>query len=71
MANRISHQATCWGINDYGQAYPPSATFTCKQVSTGAKYTCGVKSNGVFTCWGDNTHGQLLAYKTFAPLIMK
>jgi uncharacterized protein (TIGR02145 family) len=46
----------CWGNNIYGQADPPSETFS--QVSAGGGITCGVKIDGTLDCWGDNNYGQ-------------
>ncbi len=46
----------CWGANGYGQAAPPTGSFT--QVSAGNFHTCGVKSDGTLACWGANGYGQ-------------
>jgi RHS repeat-associated protein len=46
----------CWGLNDNGQAAPPSQTFT--QVSAGAFHTCALKTDGTVACWGLNDYGQ-------------
>ena len=44
----------CWGNNIYGDATPPSGSFT--QVSAGGYYfACGVRPNGTLACWGDNS----------------
>jgi len=42
--------------NDYGQATPPSGTFT--QISAGSLHTCGVKTDGTLACWGKNDSGE-------------
>jgi alpha-tubulin suppressor-like RCC1 family protein len=47
---------TCWGANEYGQATPPSGTFT--QISASSQYTCGLKSDGTIACWGSNEYGR-------------
>jgi alpha-tubulin suppressor-like RCC1 family protein len=42
----------CWGYNFYGQATPPSGSFS--QVGTGDRHTCGLKIDGTLACWGYN-----------------
>jgi len=42
--------------NDFGQAIPPSGTFT--QISAGSLHTCGVKTDGTLACWGKNDSGE-------------
>ncbi len=42
--------------NDFGQATPPSGTFT--QISAGSLHTCGVKTDGTLACWGKNDSGE-------------
>ena len=57
------------GMN-ISQATPPPGTFT--QVSAGNIHTCGIKSDGTFTCWGSNSYGQSTPYpKLFLPLVFK
>ncbi len=43
----------CWGHNLYGQATPPSGTFS--QVSTAVFHSCGLHTNGTIECWGGST----------------
>jgi alpha-tubulin suppressor-like RCC1 family protein len=57
---------SCWGAGlpgtsalgfpNYGQATPPAGTFA--SVSASSDHTCGVKTNGMVACWGDNSSGQ-------------
>lgn len=42
-----------------GQTSTPSGSFTA--VSVGATHSCGVRSDGAVTCWGNNDHGQASA----------
>jgi len=42
--------------NDFGQATPPTGTFT--QISAGSQHTCGLKTNGTIACWGDSSLGK-------------
>jgi alpha-tubulin suppressor-like RCC1 family protein len=42
----------CWGNNSFGQATPPSGTFT--QISAGGYYNCGVRADGTVGCWGQS-----------------
>ena len=53
---RSDGTVACWGGNNFGEATPPTGTFT--QVSAGVHYTCGVRSNGVLACWGWNNFGE-------------
>ena len=48
----------CWGLNDTGQATPPTDTFT--SVSAGEDHACGVRIDGAVDCWGLilNTRGR-------------
>jgi alpha-tubulin suppressor-like RCC1 family protein len=66
-----SGAAWCWGANDLGQVgngavgadvLAPAAVeggleFT--YIKAGELFTCGVTSEGVAYCWGDNEYGQL------------
>ncbi|KDO30344.1 hypothetical protein SPRG_05055 [Saprolegnia parasitica CBS 223.65] len=45
-ANRI----TCWGLNSYGQATPPTNSFI--QVAAYDYHTCALSEFGYPTCWG-------------------
>src|SRR5207253_2635523 len=49
----------CWGDNGFGQASPPSGSFTA--ITAGSDHTCGVKNDGTLACWGDNGKGQASA----------
>jgi hypothetical protein len=42
----------CWGSNGSGESTPPTGAFAL--VSSGARYSCGLKSDG----WGANGSGQ-------------
>ena len=43
----------CWC---WGQTEVPAGSYT--QVSGGLYHTCGLQSDGILLCWGDNTYGQ-------------
>lgn len=62
----------CWGSNDRGQigastpdpqtqrtpvAVGPNLRFS--EISLGAKHTCGLATDGIAYCWGENFSGQL------------
>lgn len=63
--------AYCWGSNDAGQTgvgsrvkavYEPTAVVgrrRFRQLSAGARHTCGVTVAGAVYCWGAGSHGQL------------
>jgi hypothetical protein len=55
-AIKIDDTLVCWGLNDNGQATPPSGTFT--SVSAGAGHTCAISTAGTVACWGLNDDGQ-------------
>ena len=40
----------CWGLNDSGQASPPTGSF--RSVSAGDSHTCGLRADGTIACWG-------------------
>ena len=42
--------------NDFGQSNAPDGTFTA--VDAGLWNSCGVRTDGTVTCWGDNSDGQ-------------
>jgi alpha-tubulin suppressor-like RCC1 family protein len=72
------HAQPCWHSVrvlrlplDYkdGQATPPGGTFT--QVSAGSEHTCGLRTNGYWTCWGNNGYGQLNGYRVTLPLALR
>ncbi len=68
-------KAYCWGSNSSGQlgdntttqrltpvavaqgAMPAGSTF--KGIAAGQLHSCGIGSNNMLYCWGDNTYGQL------------
>lgn len=64
--------AYCWGYNNFGQlgagsTAAPSAVavptavpgLSFLNLSAGAYHTCGVATDGITYCWGDNEYGQL------------
>ncbi len=53
---RTDGTLACWGDDTYGQATPPTGTFT--HVSAGYGHTCGVRTDGTLACWGWNDAGQ-------------
>ncbi len=66
-----THAAYCWGLNDRGElgvgsGLAGSATpvrvsdvLSFATVSAGYAHSCGVTTNGVGYCWGDNSESQL------------
>jgi hypothetical protein len=56
-------KVTCWGLNNFGQAYynQYSTDFqnsNVLSVDTGTLHTCAIKTNAVW-CWGNNSSGAL------------
>jgi alpha-tubulin suppressor-like RCC1 family protein len=64
----------CWGNNSLGQLgtttnnitslpnptpTPVPGSLTFRAVGAGTSHTCGVATDGVVYCWGDNSNGQL------------
>ena len=47
----------CWGIDDYGQASPPTGE-RFVAVSSGARHACGLHQDGTAICWGDDAQGR-------------
>ena len=45
----------CWGWNEYGQTVGPG-TFTA--VSVGGLHSCGLRTDGTVTCWGQDEEGE-------------
>ncbi len=70
-AIRTDGQAMCWGNNNRGQlgngsaggiVDAPSTVVSggaYSSISSGYQHTCGIRSDGVTVCWGDNTSGQI------------
>jgi alpha-tubulin suppressor-like RCC1 family protein len=49
---------SCWGDNQYGQAAPPSGTYSV--LSVGNAHACAISAtDGSITCWGMNDVGQV------------
>ena len=46
----------CWGWDGWGQATPPTGTFT--SVSAGFGHTCALDAGGAVECWGYDDSGQ-------------
>ena len=42
----------CWGLDDDGQASPPTGEFT--QITAGGYHTCALRPDGQVACWGSN-----------------
>lgn len=75
----------CWGLNTSGQLgigsivspkslpEPVAGLTTATSISAGDNYTCVLKTDKHFTCWGNNSRGQLgngiFNSKTYAPNI--
>lgn len=53
-AIRSDNSLSCAGLNESGQATPPSGAFI--QVSAGTDHSCGIRRDGRIACWGDNTN---------------
>jgi alpha-tubulin suppressor-like RCC1 family protein len=66
-----THVAYCWGNNQHGELgdsigmlrFAPnrvaSGAVRFTQVSTGYEHTCGLSTDSIAYCWGDNFYGQL------------
>jgi alpha-tubulin suppressor-like RCC1 family protein len=64
-----SHEAYCWGANDFGQVGDFSTTSPTPvkvpgslgwaEISAGYSHTCAVRTDGALYCWGANDRGQL------------
>ena len=68
-----SGQVWCWGRNVYGQlglgtqseleldptAIAATAIPSMDQLTAGEEFTCGLDSDQLIHCWGDNADGQL------------
>jgi hypothetical protein len=55
-AIKIDDTIACWGLNNHGQATPPSGSF--RSISAGSLHSCGVRSDGTVACWGKNDDGE-------------
>lgn len=51
-------QTFCWGLNNYGQAAPPSTSLV-RQVASGFVHGCSLTERGTLACWGHNSDGQV------------
>lgn len=61
----------CWGANTSGQLGNGSTTDSAVpvrvssldqnsiEVAAGSAFSCALRNDGLVSCWGDNTHGQL------------
>ncbi|MBV9798327.1 MAG: hypothetical protein JO039_09805, partial [Solirubrobacterales bacterium] len=47
----------CWGLGVSGESNPPPERFI--SVSAGFTHTCGVRTDHIVACWGDDRNGQL------------
>lgn len=45
----------CWGDDTWGQASPPSGTFT--DIAAGRMTLCAIRSGGELVCWGRGLYG--------------
>lgn len=55
-AIKLDATLVCWGLNDNGQATPPSGTF--KSIDAGTAHNCGIRTNDTITCWGNTANGE-------------
>ena len=46
----------CWGLNEDGQASPPTGQYTA--ITAGGFHTCAINETGTLECWGLNEDGQ-------------
>lgn len=70
-ATEASGAAWCWGRNEMGQlgddrlgigiVWPVAVAggFTFRSLAGGGDHTCGLATDSVVRCWGDNGYGQL------------
>ena len=54
---RDSGDVVCWGLNENGQAKPPTGE-KFMAVSAGVYHTCALRPDGTPICWGSNEYGQ-------------
>ena len=52
---RTDGTVACWGDDTWGQASPPSGTFT--DVAAGRMTLCAIRSSGQLECWGRGLYG--------------
>ncbi|BAP55948.1 hypothetical protein THII_1651 [Thioploca ingrica] len=55
-AIQADNTVACWGVNQAGQAMPPSGTFL--QISLGGQHSCGIRTDKTVACWGLDEEGQ-------------
>ncbi|MFT4050544.1 MAG: Ig-like domain-containing protein, partial [Solirubrobacterales bacterium] len=54
-----SGDPACWGLNDQGQALPPTVAGGVTSVSAGTDHACAVEVGGDAVCWGADASGQI------------
>ena len=56
-ALRADSTVECWGLDDDGQASPPTdGHFSA--IAAGGAHTCALRADGAVECWGLDDHGQ-------------
>ena len=52
LEQRSARLLACWGNNDDGQA-PGDLTGTWTELTAGLDHSCGIRTDGTATCWGE------------------